>query len=130
MTKQNELVINFHMTEACNYRCDYCYATWDTGCHTKELHRTEGKVESLIDKLASYFLADNPLKEVMGYHSIRLNFAGGEPMLLGKRFNKGVTSNKSQALSTCCHSAWLGFPLAKPSFKLVSILRCSKKFCC
>lgn len=100
MIKQNELVINFHMTEACNYRCDYCYATWDTGCHSKELHRTEGKVESLIDKLASYFLADNPLKEVMGYHSIRLNFAGGEPMLLGKRFNDALLYAKLKGFNT------------------------------
>jgi len=70
MTHLNELVINFHMTEACNYRCDYCYATWDTGCHSKELHRIEGAVESLIDRIADYFLSDNPLKQTMGYSSV------------------------------------------------------------
>lgn len=24
----SELVINWHITEACNYRCRYCYAHW------------------------------------------------------------------------------------------------------
>ena len=29
MTAFSELVLNFHMTEACNYRCGFCYATWE-----------------------------------------------------------------------------------------------------
>ncbi len=100
MTNSNELVINFHMTEACNYRCDYCYATWDTSCHSKELHRIEGAVESLIDRIADYFLTDNPLKQAMSYGSVRLNFAGGEPMLLGKRFSEALLYAKSKGFRT------------------------------
>lgn len=100
MTKKNELVINFHMTEACNYKCDYCYATWDSGCDSKELHRTENAVESLIDKLADYFLVDNPLQQTMGYQSTRLNFAGGEPMLLGQRFHEALLHAKLRGFST------------------------------
>ncbi|EGR3240148.1 radical SAM protein, partial [Vibrio parahaemolyticus] len=26
--KANELVINWHMTEVCNYSCKYCFAKW------------------------------------------------------------------------------------------------------
>ncbi|MEY8198602.1 MAG: viperin family antiviral radical SAM protein [Colwellia sp.] len=100
MTNSNELVINFHMTETCNYGCDYCYATWDSGCHSKELHRIEGAVESLIGRIANYFLADNPLKQAMSYGSVRLNFAGGEPMVLGKRFSEALLFAKSKGFRT------------------------------
>ena len=78
-----ELVINWHITEACNYRCKFCYAQWNKTC---ELHRNAGKVEQLIEQLASYFIhSDNPLQDKMGYSSVRLNFAGGEPLLLKER---------------------------------------------
>lgn len=100
MTNTNELVINFHMTEACNYNCDYCYATWDSGCHSKELHRQEGAVETLIDRLADYFLVSNPLKQSMAYQSVRINFAGGEPMLLGQRFSDALFYTKSKGFRT------------------------------
>jgi len=98
--KTQELVINFHMTEACNYRCDYCYATWDTSCQSKELHRIEGAVESLIDRIADYFLAGNPLKQAMSYGSVRLNFAGGEPMALRKHFSDALLYAKSKGFRT------------------------------
>ena len=89
LSQQNhktDLVINFHITESCNYKCSYCYATWDDLEAKNELHRSPNKVASLLKNLASYFLSDNSLKAKMGYENVRLNFAGGEPMLLGKRF--------------------------------------------
>ncbi len=100
MSKSNELVINFHMTEHCNYRCEYCYATWNEGCHSKELHRQEGAVQSLIDKLSEYFLTSNPLMDAMRYKTVRLNFAGGEPMLLGKRFSDALFYAKEKGFRT------------------------------
>lgn len=100
MKRTKELVINFHMTEACNFRCDYCYATWDTSCYSKELCRIEGAVEVLIDQLAKYFLDNNPLKQSMSYRSVRLNFAGGEPMLLGKRFSEALLYAKLKGFRT------------------------------
>jgi len=95
-----ELVINFHMTETCNYRCNYCYATWNSDCGDKELHRTEGSIESFIDTLAQYFLNGNPLKDKMKYSTVRLNFAGGEPMLLGDRFTVALVYAKSKGFRT------------------------------
>jgi radical S-adenosyl methionine domain-containing protein 2 len=96
----NELVINFHMTEACNYSCTYCYATWEASCGTKELHRTEGAIEALIDQLEDHFLSDNPLQQTMNYQSVRLNFAGGEPMVLGQRFVDALLYAKSKGFRT------------------------------
>ncbi len=89
-TTSTDLVINFHMTESCNYRCSYCYATWDNLDAKDELHRLSGQVESLIQSLADYFLHPNSLQQEMGYQDVRLNFAGGEPMLLGQRFLDAV----------------------------------------
>lgn len=86
----NELVINFHMTESCNYRCSYCYATWQDMPAATELHRKEGAVKALLDALAVYFFSDCPLKQTLNYQTVRLNFAGGEPMLLGERFLDAV----------------------------------------
>ncbi|MCV2402932.1 viperin family antiviral radical SAM protein [Marinomonas sp. C2222] len=88
--RKPDLVINFHMTEKCNYSCTYCYATWDDLEFNNELHRSSDKVESLLENLASYFLSDNSLKAKMGYENVRLNFAGGEPMMLGKHFIAAV----------------------------------------
>jgi radical S-adenosyl methionine domain-containing protein 2 len=98
--KLAELVINFHMTETCNYSCTYCYATWEASCSAKELHRTEGAIVTLIDHLADHFLSDNPLQQAMGYKSVRLNFAGGEPMVLGQRFVDALLYAKSKGFRT------------------------------
>lgn len=98
--KPTELVINFHMTETCNYNCNYCYATWETSCGIKELHRSEGAIEALIDYLASHFLSDNTLRQTMNYKTVRLNFAGGEPMVLGQRFSDALLYAKSKGFRT------------------------------
>jgi radical S-adenosyl methionine domain-containing protein 2 len=94
------LVINFHMTEACNYSCGYCYATWADHCGRNELHRHAGKVDSLLDSLAQYFFSDNPFKTQLKYSSVRINFAGGEPMLLGSRFVNALTKARQLGFNT------------------------------
>ena len=100
LTKATELVINYHMTETCNYSCTYCYATWEDSCGAKELHRTEGAIEALIDRLADHFLSGNPLQQSMSYRHVRLNFAGGEPMVLGQRFVDALLYAKSKGFRT------------------------------
>ena len=96
MNQTYELVINFHMTEACNFRCEYCYATWNDSGTNGELHRHNDQVNQLLDRLADYFLNTNPIKDALGYQSVRLNFAGGEPMLLGSRFTQAILAAKSK----------------------------------
>ena len=79
-----ELVINWHITEACNYRCRYCFARWEKP--SRELiHDTSG-TEALLKALFHYFSPDNarnPLRREMAWESLRLNLAGGEPLLYG-----------------------------------------------
>lgn len=82
-TNQNvdELVINWHITEKCNYNCTYCFAKWG---RPNELHNSIDAVEQLLDNLANYFIrGDSLLKRKLGYKSVRLNLAGGEPTILG-----------------------------------------------
>lgn len=82
--KINELVINWHITEVCNYDCKYCFAKWG---RPKELHRSLEEIEKLLNNLASYFInGDSALKNEIGYDTVRLNLAGGEPMMLGSTF--------------------------------------------
>ncbi|QPL42081.1 radical SAM protein [Pseudoalteromonas sp. A41-2] len=80
----NELVINWHITEACNYNCAYCFAKWGK---PNELHRSLEEIEKLLDNLALYFInGQSRLKSELGYETVRLNLAGGEPMMLGSTF--------------------------------------------
>jgi len=48
----------------------------------------KGLSELLLDKLADYFIKNknNDVMQSIGYETVRINFAGGEPMILGKRF--------------------------------------------
>lgn len=83
-----ELVINWHITEACNYACRYCYAKWQHPQSERELiHDREG-TRRLLSEIFSYFLPENeanPLLREMSWEGVRLNLAGGEPLLYEKR---------------------------------------------
>lgn len=81
----SELVINWHFTEACNYSCRYCYAKWDG--NEKELHHDWERSRMMLDELATFFRPDNtanPLSKLLTWSGIRLNLAGGEPLLYPK----------------------------------------------
>ncbi|WP_441004025.1 viperin family antiviral radical SAM protein [Pseudocolwellia agarivorans] len=90
----DELVINYHITEVCNYSCQFCYAKWD---RPNEIHTQGNNAELMLDKLASYFFndADNSIKAVFPYKSVRINFAGGEPLILKKRFAQLIIKAKT-----------------------------------
>jgi len=70
----SEIVINYHVTEKCNYICHHCFAKYDI--HAKEIHHDLDKVEKVLRSTHEFFKKD-PLNE-----RIRLNFAGGEPLIL------------------------------------------------
>ncbi|MDH5903783.1 viperin family antiviral radical SAM protein [Vibrio splendidus] len=94
----NELVINWHITEACNYNCTYCFAKWG---RPNELHQSLDAIEKLLDKLANYFIHDDPeVKRILGYQDVRLNFAGGEPMMLGSSFSTALVMEKQKGFKT------------------------------
>lgn len=83
----DELVINYHITEACNYACQFCYAKWNK---PNELHSQGDQVERLLQCLSDYFITDcnNIVQQQMPYRDVRLNFAGGEPLILKQRFGE------------------------------------------
>ena len=75
MKKTNELVINYHLLENCNFGCHYCYAKWN-GANTKnDLWRDLIKVEAMLKAVFHYFKSK-------GWESLRLTLAGGEPFLV------------------------------------------------
>jgi radical S-adenosyl methionine domain-containing protein 2 len=78
------LVINWHLTEACNYRCQYCYAAWVDATCKRELIRDPANVTALLAELFHFFRPENtanPLARKMAWRRVRLNIAGGEPLL-------------------------------------------------
>lgn len=78
------LVLNWHLTEACNYRCQYCYATWDESTCRRELIHDPERTTALLHELYRFFRPDNrmnPLADRLVWSSVRLNLAGGEPLL-------------------------------------------------
>lgn len=86
--KIDELVINWHITEACNYRCKYCFAAWE-GCQNRpELWRNESASRALLDSIHRFFSAQNSTNTLcshLSWSAVRLSLAGGEPTLLGKK---------------------------------------------
>ncbi|WP_264229684.1 viperin family antiviral radical SAM protein [Acholeplasma laidlawii] len=63
-------VINFHLTEVCNYRCTYCFAKFK---NENELNLNEWT--KAVDIVSDYFKR-NKIKKG------RINLAGGEPLVL------------------------------------------------
>lgn len=89
-----DLVVNWHVTEACNYRCAYCYAHWDR-LEGDEVIRDPRATERLLRSIHEAFGTGGKSARV------RLNFAGGEPLLFAK-----------QMLAAMRFAAGLGFDLS------------------
>ncbi|MBQ9735601.1 MAG: viperin family antiviral radical SAM protein [Clostridia bacterium] len=66
MKKPN--VINFHITDACNYSCRYCFANFKM----QDLPLADAK--RVVDSIVTYFREN-------GIADGRINIAGGEPLL-------------------------------------------------
>ncbi|MGR6834015.1 hypothetical protein [Aliivibrio wodanis] len=94
----NELVINWHITETCNYNCTctYCFAKWGK---PNELNRSLTSIEKLLDELANYFIHGNPeIKRTLGYKDVRLNFAGGETNGVRASIFNGVNDGETERI--------------------------------
>jgi radical S-adenosyl methionine domain-containing protein 2 len=84
----DQLVINWHLTEACNYSCRYCYSSWGKSCDTRELFRNEGDARTLLAELSHFFSPSNhlnPLAQRLVWRKLRLSLVGGEPLLYPDR---------------------------------------------
>lgn len=84
----DELVINWHITEACNYSCTYCYAKWDNTPGASDIARNPDATRALLTAVRQFFdpdNPDNPLRARLRWRRLRLSIAGGEPMLYRKQ---------------------------------------------
>jgi len=93
----DELVINWHITEACNYRCKYCYSTWSRPNHAYDLCRSRTRTRQFLSSLRAYFDSScsmNPLTRTLSWRSLRLSIAGGEATLYNSRLPEIVGEAK------------------------------------
>ena len=77
------IVVNWHLTEACNFSCRYCYAHWERAESIKDLIREEHQVRALVTELGRFLRSDEVAKK-FGFYGVnpRINIAGGEPLLV------------------------------------------------
>ncbi len=98
MKNPTPLVINWHLTEACNYRCRYCYAIWnETACSREVIHDPK-RSAALLGELYRFFKPGNranPLTSQLAWKSVRLNLAGGEPLLHASKFQTIVSQARA-----------------------------------
>jgi radical S-adenosyl methionine domain-containing protein 2 len=77
------LVINWHVTKACNYSCRYCYAKWQEPKHAgKKIHESSWR-DGLLQEIHAFFQSGGLFERRSGLSvgSVRLNLAGGEPLI-------------------------------------------------
>ena len=97
---EKQLVINWHVLEKCNFSCRYCFAHWAT--HQKqEVWACPERREKLLLECQKLSSIVPPCK----WSNVRINIAGGEPMLLWRKGN-GVLE---EIFSRICE---LGFHLS------------------
>ena len=88
-----QIVYNWHLNERCNYSCFYCFAKWD--CENKnEIAFDKNKSNQLLKELS--VIKELPLfkNNFDTNKPIRLNFAGGEPLLFGNKLIDLIKSAK------------------------------------
>lgn len=131
MNSVSELVINWHLTEACNFGCKYCYSAWAKERGSRDVVKDKAASFDLIREIYAFFRPGNianPLFNKMQWKSVRLNFAGGEPLLHGKQlpdlirfaselgFSTSLITNGSRLSADLLaeiapHMSWLGLSL-------------------
>lgn len=92
-TPSRELVINWHITEACNFSCRYCYAKWQADDIGRELIHDRQGTWNMLSAIYDYFSPENlgnPLRKEMAWDSPRLNLAGGEPLLYQQKVIEAI----------------------------------------
>ena len=69
------VVINWHITEACNYHCEFCFAKWNKPV---EIWSNPDNVQKVLSNISQHFRSQ-------GIFRIRLNIVGGEPIMSPER---------------------------------------------
>lgn len=94
--KTHELVVNWHITEACNYVCRYCFAKWDK--QGKELLHSSENIQVLMEKI-SKLPEILRRKQGVDFRSIRLNLVGGEPFLYWRQVMQIIKAAQAYGFS-------------------------------
>lgn len=74
------IVINWHLTEVCNYSCQFCFAHWQRAA-ASEVWRDARSMRDMIAQLAQFARPDNPRWRGQVTGRPRLSLVGGEPTL-------------------------------------------------
>lgn len=80
----DQLVINWHLTDTCNYSCRYCFSRWDKQCEKSELFLDPSSSSQLLRELYRFFSPgnlENSLCSRLKWSDLRLSLAGGEPLV-------------------------------------------------
>jgi radical S-adenosyl methionine domain-containing protein 2 len=111
------IVINWHVTEACNFQCRYCYAKWQQP-DSHEVIRDPGATTRLLEALYAGFNSHGNSTRP------RLNFAGGEPLLFGGRVAAAMELSRSMGfdVSLITNGSRLTANLAERTAPLLSML--------
>jgi len=102
---KSDFVINWHITEACNYSCQYCYAKWNKNDTGWEVIHNESLTDDLLRQVATFFNSEcfkALQKEKVRWQSVRLNIAGGEPFLYPKRVIAISKAAKDLGMKVSC----------------------------
>jgi radical S-adenosyl methionine domain-containing protein 2 len=84
----DELVINWHLIEQCNYQCRYCFSKWAAPTSTAVIYRSKERTTRFLAQLWEAFAPATSSLMSHGrfeWSSVRLSLAGGEATLLGPR---------------------------------------------
>lgn len=111
------IVINWHVTEACNFRCRYCYAKWQQP-DGQEVIRDPRETARLLEALYAGFSRQGQVGPP------RLNFAGGEPLLFGRQVAAAMEFARSIGfdISLITNASRLTADLAERIAPLLSML--------
>lgn len=93
-----QIVYNLHIIEACNYRCEFCFAKWNENDGLPMICKDKKSVEKLFNELAKKDVIGGMIGEQI--NGVRINFAGGEPLMLGDTFTDIVKLAKDMGFET------------------------------
>jgi len=86
------LVVNWHITEACNYQCFYCFSKWQKN-DNREIIRDNEKIIQLVKEISLLPMIINQTQGT-NFTGIRLNLVGGETFLYKKKILEIVKEAK------------------------------------
>ena len=100
------LVVNWHITEKCNYHCKFCFAKWN---RQNEIWDNLDNAKSVLDNLYSYWKSD-----------YRLNFVGGEPLLFSSKIIPVMEYAITLGMNISVQTNGTNLELLKPVIKSIS----------